>query len=187
MAGKNTGRGWQKRRQELLDGDEACDISFPVLKSVYDQALEFARERDCSEEEALRLIFCYGLAYLRGEAALSKVQRADTPEKALEEWQQTAQQMMEEATHAASLKFQAYRLAEDNQILEMRSNAMTNELLIARNRLSMFRDSEDKLKARIRELEEENLRLHAQLPEPTQQERREAKRRGLLRVFGRRH
>jgi predicted RNase H-like nuclease (RuvC/YqgF family) len=185
MADKQTGGQWQERRQQLLDGDAVRDLAVPVLKSVHDQALEFAKERDCSEEEALRLIFCYGLAYLRGEAALTKVQRADTPQKALEELEKTARQMMEEATHAASLKFQAYRLAEDNQVLEMRSNAMTNELLMARNRMSMFRDDEDRLKARVRELEQEqeNLRLRAQLPGSDAKPARPPKKGGLLRIL----
>jgi hypothetical protein len=156
---------WQDKRQHLLDSTMVQEITLSVLQDLVQQAHEFAAERDCSEDEAFRLILGYGLAYLRGEASLRRIERADTPDKALAEAQESTRQMMEEATHAAALKFQAYRLAEDNQVLEMRNNAMTNELLMARNRMSIFREDEDRLKARIRDLEVENQRLRAMLPE----------------------
>lgn len=171
---------WQAKRQQLLDGDEVQVLSFPVLKSMYEQALAFAKERDCSGEEALRLILSYGLAYLRGEAAVRRVERADTPERALEEFQETTRQMMEEASHAAALKFQAYRLSEDNQVMEMHNNAMKNMVLMQQNRMSIYREDEEKLKVRIRELEAENEKLRALLPEPGESPTRSVKPRRLF-------
>jgi len=171
---------WQAKRQQLLDGDEVQVLSFPVLKSMYEQALAFAKERDCSEEEALRLILSYGLAYLRGEAAVRRVERADTPERVLEEFQETTRQMVEEASHAAALKFQAYRLSGDNQVMEMHHNAMRNTILMQQNRMNIYREDEEKLKGRIRDLEAENQKLMALLPEPSESPAPSAKPRRLL-------
>jgi hypothetical protein len=171
---------WQAKRQQLLDGDEVQVLTFPVLKSMHEQALAFAKERDCPEEEALRLILCHGLAYLRGEATLRRVERADTPERALEEFQETTRQMMEEASQAAALKFLAYRLSEDNQVMEMHDNAMKNTVLMQQNRMNIYREDEEKLKSRIRELEAENQKMRVLLPQPGESPVRPAKPRRLF-------
>jgi hypothetical protein len=174
------GGDWQDKRQRLLDSDEVEQLEFPVLKSMHEEVLAVAQDRECSEEEALRLILGYGLAYLKGEATIKRVERADTPERVLEEFQETTRQMMEEASHAAALKFQAYRLAEDNQVMEMHENAMKNTVLLQQSRMNMYREDEEKLKARIRALEAEIMRLKERLPEEDETAPKPRRRLGFL-------
>lgn len=174
---------WRDRRQQLLDSESIHLLTVPLLQSERERVAALAGERDCSEEEALRLIFVSGLAYLSGREVLERVQRADTPEKVLQELQQTTRQMMAEASHAAALKFQAYRLAEDNKVLEMHESAMKNTILMQQNRMRIYRDDEDRLRGRIRELEVELQRLKADRGEPGATRRGDARtRRGFLKL-----
>lgn len=156
---------WQERRQKLLDSDAIDSLELTILHSTHEELVALARERECSEEEAARLALVSGLAYLRGTAAVSRVERADTPEQVRQEFEETTRQMMEEASHAAALKFQAYRLAEDNHVLEMHENAMKNTVLMQQHRMDIYREDEERLKQRIRELEAEIQRLRSRLPE----------------------
>jgi predicted RNase H-like nuclease (RuvC/YqgF family) len=176
---------WEQERQRLIHATKVKTVSIHVLEDWYEQLVAYARERGWSEEETLRLALIDGLSYFKGELALRKVERADTSAKVLEEFHETTQEMMNASSRAAVLKFQAYQLSHDNQVMDMREAALKNELRMSRNRIAMFREDEEKLKAKIHQLEQENLRLRAQLTEPVQQARHEAKRRGFLRLFGR--
>ncbi len=168
-----------------MDSVSIETVTIEVLSETLAKLLTLAREKGWPEDEALRMAFTEGVAYIEGDLVLRGAERADLPENVVEEFTKTARQMMEEATHAAAMKFQAYRLAEDNKVMEMHENALKNTVLMQQNRMNIFREDEEKLKARIRDLESENQRLRTSLPDADSTLKVAAKkRRRLLRFLG---
>jgi hypothetical protein len=134
-----------------------------ILEETYQSAMSLAESNGWSEAHALRTIFASGLAFLDGEASLAKIERSDLPQEALEDLNRVVRQLLEESSRYASLKFKAYRMSQDNQVLSMREAALRGELELAKYRLTLFRQDEEALKQRLSAVEEENTVLQQRL------------------------
>jgi len=143
---------WQRERKSLQDGLAERAVSFEMLEETYQRAMELARENGWSEAEAPLIIFANGLAYLTAQEEVGRLDRSDLPDKVLEELNKTVRQLMQESSRYASMKFKAYRMSQDNEALEMRESALRAENAMLHSRIETFREDEERLKARIREL-----------------------------------
>ena len=154
---------WEHERKRLQEGVSVRTVQLEILQETYQSAMSLAESNGWPEPDALRIIFANGLAFLTGEASLSKVQRTDLPQEALEDMNRVVRQLLEESSRYASLKFKAYRMSQDNQVLSMREAALRSELELAKYRLTLFRQDEEALKQRLAAVEEENTVLQQRL------------------------
>ena len=161
----------EHERKRLQEGVSVRTVQLDILEETYQSAMSLAEGNGWSEAEALRIVFANGLAFLAAEASLSKVQRSDVPQEALEDMNRVVRQLLEESSRYASLKFKAYRMSQDNQTLSMREAGLRGELELAKHRLTLFRQDEEVLKQRLSALEAENTTLQQKLAslEPTAQ------------------
>ena len=163
---------WERERKRLQEGVSVKTVQLEILEEGYQSAMSLAESNGWPEPDALRIIFANGLAFLTGEASLSKVQRTDLPQEALEDMNRVVRQLLEESSRYASLKFKAYRMSQDNQVLSMREAALRSELELAKHRLTLFRQDEEALKQRLSALEQDNTVLQQRLatlePAPSQ-------------------
>jgi hypothetical protein len=172
---------WEQERERLQEGVSARAVQLELLEETYQAALSLAEDNGWSETDALRAIFVNGLAFLAGEASLSRIQRSDLPQDALEDLNRVVRQLLEESSRYASLKFKAYRMSQDNETLSMRESGLRGELELAKHRLTLFRQDEEILKQRLSALEAENATLRRRLamlePAPPSGQETLAKRR----------
>jgi hypothetical protein len=163
---------WEHERKRLQEGVSVRTAQLEILEETYQSAMSLAESNGWSEAEALRIVFANGLAFLAAEASLSKIQRSDMPQEALEDLNRVVRQLLEESSRYASLKFKAYRMSQDNQVLSMREAGLRGELELAKHRLTLFRQDEEALKQRLSALEQENTVLRQRLatlePAPSQ-------------------
>jgi len=155
---------WEHERKRLQEGVSVRTVQLEILQETYQSAMSLAESNGWSEAEALRIVFANGLAFLAAEASLSKIQRSDVPQEALEDMNRVVRQLLEESSRYASLKFKAYRMSQDNQVLSMREAGLRGELDLAKHRLMLFRQDEEALKQRLSMLEKENAELRQKLP-----------------------
>lgn len=154
---------WERERKRLQEGVSVKTVQLEILEETYQSAMLLAESSGWFEAEALRIVFANGLAFLAGEASLAKIERSDLPQEALEDVNRAVRQLMEESSRYASLKFKAYRMSQDNQVLSMREAALRGELELAKYRLTLFRQDEEALKQRLAAVEEENTVLQQRL------------------------
>lgn len=154
---------WGRVRKSLQEGVSVASVQLEILEETYRSAVSLAESNGWSEADALRIIFANGLAFLTGEACLSKIQRSDLPQEVLEDLNRVVRQLLEESSRYASLKFKAYRMSQDNEVLSMREAGLRGELDLAKHRLKLFRQDEEILKQRLAVLEEENTKLRQKL------------------------
>lgn len=163
---------WEDERKRLQEGVSVREAQLEILEETYQSAMSLAESNGWSEAEALRIVFANGLAFLAGEASLAKIERSDLPQEALEDVNRAVRQLMEESSRYASLKFKAYRMSQDNQVLSMREAALRGELDLAKHRLMLFRQDEEALKQRLSAVEQDNTVLRQRLatlePAPSQ-------------------
>jgi hypothetical protein len=154
---------WEDERNRLQEGVSVAAVQLEILQETYQSAMSLAETNGWSEAEALRIVFANGLAFLAGEASVSKIQRSDLAQEVVEDANRMVRQLLEESSRYASLKFKAYRMSQDNQVLTMREAGLEGELELAKHRLTLFRRDEDLLKQRLSALEEENTKLRQKL------------------------
>jgi hypothetical protein len=163
---------WERERGRLQEGVSVRTVRLEVLEETYQSAVSLAETNGWPEPDALRIVFANGLAFLAAEASLAKIERSDLPDEALEDLNRTVRQLLEESSRYASLKFKAYRMSQDNQVLSMREAGLRGELDLAKHRLMLFRQDEEALKQRLSGLEQENTALRQRLatlePAPSQ-------------------
>ncbi|MHB8533428.1 MAG: hypothetical protein ACYC9X_13930 [Dehalococcoidia bacterium] len=169
---------WEDMIAKIRDlAVDAVEIKMP--RDVRQEAERIIDERQLGEEGLLH-VFATGVAYLRGERQISQISAdALDPEKRAD-LDRAVKLLLEESTHFATLRFKASRMAEDNQILAMREAGWRTEALSLEQRNKVFREDEDRLKARIAELQAENALLKAQLPDPEGSEPAPLRRDGLF-------
>ncbi len=165
---------WEAERRSLQEGVCLKTVQFDMLEDTYRQAAALAKRNGWTEDEALLIAFCNGLAFLNGEASLARIQRADLPQQVEEELNRLLRQVQEESSRSAVLKFRAYRMSQDNEALSMREAGLRGELKLATYRLTLFRRDEAALKQRLSELERENAELRGRQPPAASGELREA-------------
>lgn len=161
--GSTTSDDWELERRSLQEGVSARAVQLEVLEEAYRSALWLAEANGWSEADALRIVFDSGLAFLTGEASVSKIQRSDLPQQVLDDLNRVLRQLQEESSRYASLKFKAYRMSQDNETLTMRESGLRGELELAKHRLALFRRDEEGLKQRLTALEAENATLRQRL------------------------
>jgi len=175
---------WEQERKRLQEGVSVAKIQLEMLEETYQSALSLAQNNGWPEAEALRIVFANGLAFLTGEASLSRIQRSDLPQQVLDDLNRVLRQLLEESSRYASLKFKAYRMSQDNQTLSMREAGLRGELELAKHRLMLFRQDEETLKQRLSALEAENATLRQKLaslePPLSPQQEGPARRRGWV-------
>ena len=141
------------------------------------QEAETIVERESWGEEGLLRIFATGLAYLKGERQVSEISEAALDPERRMDAQRAVKLLLDESSRFATLRFKAYRMAEDNQTLSMRAIGWQRDAEMLSARVKTFREDEDRLKARIRELEYETERLRQTVPAPIAQPVAETHRR----------
>lgn len=158
---------WQQERQRFQESVSLHHLEFDVLEETFQKASSLIRENRWDEHEGLVIIFANGLEYLRSEATLSRVNHegSEAAAKMAHELQRTVAQLLEESSKYAALKFRTYRFSLDNQTLEMHENALRGELAMYEQTMKVLRQEAEQMQARIRELEAENRRLKALLPQ----------------------
>jgi hypothetical protein len=154
---------WEHERKRLQEGVSVREVQLEILEETFQSAMLLAESNGWSEAEALRIVFANGLAFLGGEASLAKIERSDLPQEALEDLNRVVRQLLEESSRYASLKFKAYRMSQDNEVLSMREAGLRGELDLAKHRLTLFRQDEEALKQRLSALEQENTVLRQRL------------------------
>ena len=155
---------WEDMIARIRDLEvDTVEIAMP--RDIREEAERIIDEQQLGEAGLLH-VFATGVAYLRGERQISQISAdALDPEKRAD-LERAVKLLMEESTRFATLRFKASRMAEDNQILSMRETGWRTEALALEQRNKVFREDEDRLKARIAELQAENALLKAQLPDP---------------------
>jgi hypothetical protein len=179
------GDDWERERNSLQEGVSRKTVQLEILEETYRQIMSLAESNGWSEADALRIVFDSGLAFLTGEASVSRIQRSDLPQEVLDDLNRTVRQLLEESSRYASLKFKAYRMSQDNEALSMREAGLRGELELAKHRLSLFRRDEEALKQRLAALEHENTALRQRVamlePVPPQEGRPPSRRQLWLR------
>jgi uncharacterized protein YaaN involved in tellurite resistance len=94
---------------------EKVTVEIEVLKETYDDLLAAIEHNGWEREEGLRTLLTLGLGYAQAE----RMEQGNAQERAgLRERQMNLESI------AAVMKFRAYEFMKDNQILEMRMNAL---------------------------------------------------------------
>jgi hypothetical protein len=175
---------WERERKRLQEGVSVRTVQLEILEEAYQSAMSLAESNGWPEADTLRIIFANGLAFLAAEARLAKIERSDLPEEALGDLNRVVRELQQESSRYASLRFKAYRMSQDNEILSMREAGLRGELELAKHRLTLFRQDEEALKQRLSALEQENAALQQRLaalePAPSQDEDAPPPRRAWL-------
>jgi len=140
----------------LFEGVAEHRLSLSVLEETYAELRRLIEENGWDEEEGLRIVLTRGLAYLKGEAELSRWQIADGT--VAEELDRLRRQAMEYASMYAVMKFKAFKLMEVARVLELNVTGLRGENNLCHSTLRLLRDEIAGLKA-------ENARLKARVVE----------------------
>ena len=153
-------------------GPETVQVTLP--RQLLQQALALARENRWSDDEAFRIVFAYGVSYLLGERRLGEAMARD--DDLAQEVRRLTDDLMTMHSMYAVMKFRAFTLEQEKQVLEFRVTGLEGENRMSAWRLAKFRQDEEALRAEIATLEAENRRLREQLagqkPAPAPQSRR---------------
>jgi hypothetical protein len=145
----------------LFAGCEEQAVSFGLLEETYQQAKALIEENGWAETEGLLIIFANGLAFLKGEKAINAVKAGEADPR--EEMERITRLYMEIDGQYSVMKFRAYKLSQDKRILELNVTGLRGENVAFRMRNQMFRADEERLRARLADLEAENRRLREEL------------------------
>jgi hypothetical protein len=154
-------------------------------RDVKDGAEAFIAENGWGDVGFLR-VFATGLAFLKGEKQVSEISAAALDPSKRADAQRAVKLLLDESSRFATLRFKAYRMADDNQTLSMRAVGWQRDAEMLAHRVKIFREDEDRLKARISELESENERLRQIAPAAVELPVDDRRRRGRWSLFSRR-
>jgi hypothetical protein len=154
---QEAGREMEEIGDRLFAGVRKRRIEIELLEETYQQALELLRANHWDEAEGLLIIFANGLAFLRGERQLMEL--APTTGATGEAWQRLMDELIHLQSMYSVMKFRAFVLQQDNEALGFQNTGYREENRALVRRLERSRADEERLRARIRELEEENERL----------------------------
>jgi hypothetical protein len=169
------------------------DLAVSTIEIELPEDLRRAADRMIADEEwdeyGYLRIFATGLTFLRGERQLAHLSGDALDPATKADAERAVKQLMEESSRFAVLRFKAYRMAEDNQVLAMHENAWRADAEMLQQRVKRFREDEEALRTRIRTLEDENAALRLRLgadPDRTQAPAVAPRRSGLLATLLRR-
>ena len=151
---------------QVVRGAKSRKVEIEMLEETYQDALKLAVEAGWDEKEALLGVFTYGVAYLRNQLTQSRVMDGDASHTATTE--DLIKRCMELEAMYSVLKFRAYGLAKDRQILELNIAGLRPDNEGMRQRLLQYREQVDSLQSEIKRLRQENEQLKAALSQPTE-------------------
>lgn len=142
---------------EPADGVRRCALA--LLAETYDAARALIAEQGWPEDEGLRIVFAYGLAFLRAERELARLQRDDGD--LAREVERLIRMVMRLESQYAVMKFRVFELEQENQTLRLNVAGLRGENELAHVRLARFRADEERLRTEVN-------RLRAQLADEAQ-------------------
>lgn len=140
----------------LFEGVTEHRLSLSVLEETYAELRRLIEENGWDDEEGLRIVLTRGLAYLKGEADLSRLPVAQGD--VAEELDRLRRQVMEYTSMYAVMKFKAFKLIEVARVLELNVAGLRGENNLCHSTLRLLREDIAALKA-------ENARLKARVAE----------------------
>ena len=132
-------------------------VQVAVLSDLLEKLRRLAAENGWSEEEALRIALANGVHYLLGEKRLASAPADEASLRA--EVARLTEELMDMHSMYAVMKFRAFTLEQEKQVLEFRVTGLEGENRMSAWRLAKFRKDEEALRAELRRLQEENERL----------------------------
>jgi hypothetical protein len=141
--------------EDFFTGEESMRLEIGVLKRNYEDMLTTIQRQGWSLEMGLRALLLLGAAYAKHQPGEGS-QEADARHE--------LDHLLELESTAAVMRFEAYHLMKDNQVLEMREAALRNGTLMLEQTISHLRAENEALAARVRLLEKELAEMHASFP-----------------------
>lgn len=154
----------QREEHRRLFGDSSTKtFELTVLQETYDAAVQIAHENNWSQDYANLVIFANGLSFLQGKAALGKASTGQIP---LDETvNRLGQDLQKYMAMYSVMKYQAFLKTNDNEAMDMALNALRREKELAKRRMAIFRQDEERLKGEIGALREQNAALRKRVEE----------------------
>lgn len=176
----------QEMYSELFKDTATTLVEIRALAETIKEAHELIGENGWEVDEGLRIIFANGISYLRGHKRVEGLEGLGGA--AALEVKRLTTELMDAQSKYAVMKFRAYTLDQAKQALEFNIVALETENVWSGERLKMFRDDEELLRAELRTVkaEREELRQRvALLGAPPSVPARRGLLRTLLPLFGR--
>lgn len=139
---------------DLFEDAAECTVEVHMLEETYQDILALCEQQSWEEDEGLRIVVANGLAYLRGDTAIQRVNAGDVD--VAEELQRKVQQVVDYYGMYSVMKFKAFKLLQVSQTMELNRTGMRGELSLARKTIQNLRQE-------IEELKTENADLRQQL------------------------
>lgn len=139
-------------------------VELSLSNEMVAQTQELAKENGWDEDEAYRIVFANGLAYLSGQRRLRGLEGVlDDGAAVTGELKRLLSELMDVQSKYAVMKFRAFTLDQAKQVLEFNVTGLRGENRLSAWRLQKFREDEELLRTEIARLKEENERLRGLL------------------------
>jgi len=129
--------------RRFFEGAETVTVEIKVLKETYNDILAAIERNGWEPEEGLLILLTLGLGYTQGERLL----HADDEERS-----QLIERLLNLESVAAVMKFRTFNFMRDNQVLEMRMNALQNTILGLEGIIQRLRSEKEALKQEVERL-----------------------------------
>ncbi|MEW6232229.1 MAG: hypothetical protein AB1566_07945 [Chloroflexota bacterium] len=128
---------------QLFEGTKRVAITIEILEETYQEAERLIQENGWGEE-GLRIIFAHGLGYLKGQEIGKGLATSDTDI--------LLKRFMDVDSMYAVMKFRAFTLAQDNQILGFNVSGLRGQVDLSHAVLAKQREEIATLKAEYERL-----------------------------------
>ena len=142
---------------QVLRGAKDRKVEIEMLDETYQEALRLAAETGWQDSEALLGVFASGMAYLRSQ--LTRARQIDGRATQAAAMDELAERCMQFESMYAVLKFRAYGMAKDRQILEFNVAGLRPDNVGMRHRIRQYKEEVAGLRAEVQRLRDENGRL----------------------------
>lgn len=137
----------------LFHGTATHEIPIDILEETYAEAQRLCAENGWNEAEGMRIIFANGLSYLMREQDLSRLNQGTA--NLVDEINRLTKLLNEAQSMYSVMKYQAFVLGRNCQILEMNVTGLRVDHEGMRQRLIRSRSDEDRLRAEVAALRAE--------------------------------
>ncbi len=148
------GKGTRETDTDMFDQAVEHLVEVAILEETRDEILELCRQEGWEVDEGLRIVLAYGLAHLRGERELLRLNASDAD--LASELAAKAQQIADYHAMYSVMKFKAFKLLQVDRTLEMNVAGLRGELNLAHHTISHLRE-------KVEALEAENVKLGQRL------------------------
>jgi chromosome segregation ATPase len=145
--------------QHFFEGAEVVTLQIKVLQETYQDMLSVIQRNGWEVEEGLRILLTLGLGYAQGRYLL----QADDEQRA-----RLADRLTNLESVAAVMKFRTFSFMRDNQVLEMRMNALQTSVQGLQGVIQRLRPERDALQEEVERLRAEIERLRGCPPVSTE-------------------